>query len=192
MKKWQDDPFTKKARQENRLARSSFKLEEINKKENLLRGAQLILDLGASPGSWSEFCLKASPNAKIVAVDIKPLELTSQKIRFFLQDIETVDFENILEGKKADVVLSDMAPNTTGNIQLDSHRSFELATMAMNVALAHLGPTGSFVVKLFMGPDFEDFNRDLKLKFKKVKRLRPESTRKSSKEIFFIALEPKQ
>lgn len=185
-KNWNDDHYTKKARREDYEARSVYKLEEIDKRERILRGSKLILDLGASPGSWSQYCLKMCPHAEIYAVDLSPLEIEDPRLHFFQDDIEKVSWEAILNGAKADVVLSDMAPNTSGQHDRDVYRSLEVAEMALGVALAHLKKKGSFVVKVFMGIGFEEYHKKVKGHFETVRLLRPDSTRKQSREIFMI------
>lgn len=188
MRNWNDDPYTKKARKENFAARSAYKLEEIHKKYGVLKGAKTVLDLGASPGSWSQFCLKQNPNMKIIAVDIKPLEIEAPQIRFLHQDIETVEWKHILSGDPCDVVLSDMAPNTSGLAAKDCALSYDLATLALDTAKTTLKEGGNFVVKFFMGEDFEEFRDELRAHFGKVQQFRPKSTRKQSREIFFVGL----
>jgi len=186
MRKWQDDPFTRKARRENFEARSVYKLDEIDKREKVLTGANLILDLGAAPGSWTQYCLKQRPSAKVVAIDLSPVNVSDPRLHFIQSDIEAVDLSPFFQERKADVVLSDMAPKTSGIHDRDVALSFELAQMALNSAYKWLKPGGNFVVKLFMGGSFEEFNREVKKAFTSVKLLRPESTRKHSREIFFI------
>lgn len=185
---WNDDPFTKKARQENYEARSIYKLEEIDKRERIFQGVKTVIDLGASPGSWTQYCLKKMPkDGKIIAIDINPLHFENPRVTFLLESIETVDLTLILGTEKADLVLSDMAPKTSGIHTRDVALSFELASMALSAAEKHLKPGGTFVVKLFMGDSFEDYQKLLKSRFASLKALRPESTRKHSKEIFFTA-----
>lgn len=186
MKRWNDDPFTKKAHRENFEARSVYKLEEIDRRERILGNAHLIIDLGASPGSWTQYCLKKAPTAQIVAVDLNPLNFKDVRVQFLQEDINTIRWEEILEGKKADVVLSDMAPKTSGIHDQDVARSFDLASLALEVALRNLKGDGRFVVKIFMGDTFEEFGEKMAAAFKEVKRLRPETTRKHSREIYFI------
>lgn len=183
---WNDDPFTKKARAENFEARSVYKLEEIDRREKVLSGARIILDLGAAPGSWTQYCLKKAPQAKIIAVDLSPINVTAPNLTFFQKSIEEVNFAEVLGNQKADLVLSDMAPKTSGIHDRDVALSFELATLALDTAKAHLKKGGHFVAKLFMGESFEEYQRALKECFSAVKQLRPESTRKHSREIFFI------
>lgn len=185
MKKWNDDPYTKKAREENFAARSVYKLEEIDRKEKVLGNAQVVVDLGASPGSWSQYVLKVCPKAKVFAVDLSPLTFAHPRLNFLQADINTVDFPAWLGVDKADVVLSDMAPKTSGIASRDTALSFELASLALDVAKKHLKPGGNFVAKLFMGEDFETYRKLLRETFDKVSLLRPDSTRKHSKEIFF-------
>ncbi len=187
MRDWNDDPFTKKARREDYAARSVYKLEEIDRRERILKGASLILDLGAAPGSWTQYCLKALPHCKVLAVDLSPLEVTHPNLVFFQESIETVDLAGALGDRKVDLVLSDMAPRTSGQAARDVALSLDLAGMALASAEKHLKPGGTFVVKLFMGEGFEGYRQELKDRFQKVGLLRPESTRKQSREIFFIA-----
>ena len=187
MRRWNDDPFTKKARAENYEARSVYKLSEIDKRERIFSGVKTVLDLGAAPGSWTQYCLeKIPPGGKIIAIDLSPINIKDPKLLFFQASIEDFDFTAHLEGRKADLVLSDMAPKTSGIHDRDVALSFELATLALETARKFLKPGGNFVVKLFMGDSFEEFHRLLKTSFSSVRLLRPESTRKHSREIFLI------
>lgn len=185
-RRWNDDPFTKKARRENYEARSVYKLGEIDQREQVLRGVKTVIDLGAAPGSWTQYCLEKLPQGTIIAVDLSPLNVKDPRVTFFEQSIETVDFAAALGGAKADLVLSDMAPKTSGMHDRDVALSTELAELALGVAEKHLKTGGNFVVKLFMGDTFEDYHRTLKAKFAGVRLLRPESTRKHSREIFLV------
>jgi 23S rRNA (uridine2552-2'-O)-methyltransferase len=183
---WNDDPFTKKARRENYEARSIYKLSEIDKRERIFGGVKIVLDLGAAPGSWTQYCLEKLPHGKVVAVDLSPLRVEDPRLTFLHGPIEEVDVESALGGQKADLVLSDMAPKTSGIHDRDVFLSFELASFALDHARKYLKPGGTFIVKLFMGESFEEYHRMLKSTFTTVKLLRPESTRKHSREIFFI------
>jgi len=186
MRRWNEDPFTKKAQRENFEARSVYKLEEIDKREPILKGAKRIIDLGASPGSWAQYCLKKLPACEILAIDLSPLRVQDKRLTFVQADINEFNFTEALGGHQADVVLSDMAPKTSGVHDRDVALSTELAEMALNVAKEHLKVGGHFVVKLFMGHSFEDYNKALKKVFGQVRIIRPESTRKHSREIFLI------
>lgn len=186
MRRWHDDPHTKRAHRENYEARSVYKLEEIDRREKILEGARVVLDLGASPGSWTQYCLRRSPRLRVIAVDLSPLRVNDPRLTFLEQDIATVDWAGLLPEERADVVLSDMAPKTSGIRDRDIALSFELASLALDVARKTLTPSGKFVVKIFMGDTFDEFERAMKETFKEVRRLRPETTRKHSREIYFI------
>src|SRR5262245_19458143 len=135
MKKWHDDPFTKKARQENYEARSVYKLEEIDKRERVFQGVKTVIDLGASPGSWTQYCLKKVPSSgKIIAIDLQPLNFSDPRVTFVQESIETVDLTVHMGTEKADLVLSDMAPKTSGAHERDVALSFELASLALSCA----------------------------------------------------------
>jgi 23S rRNA (uridine2552-2'-O)-methyltransferase len=185
VRRWNDDPFTQKARRENYEARSVYKLEEIDQRERILRGASVILDLGASPGSWTQYCLKKAPKAKVIAVDLNPLNFSHPQVTFLQQSVEDLEIGPLVDGK-VDLVLSDMAPKTSGIHDRDVYLSFELASLALNQATHHLKKGGHFVAKLFMGESFEEFQKLLKIHFEQVKLIRPESTRKHSREIFCV------
>ncbi len=187
MGNWGDDPFTKKAKRENYEARSIYKLEEIDKREKLFSGVKSVVDLGASPGSWTQYCLKKlNAPAKIVSVDISPLGFSDPRVIFLQESIETVDLTPHIAGGKVDLVLSDMAPKTSGQHDRDVALSTELAELALVTAQKFLKPGGGFVVKLFMGDSFEAYHKTLKKHFETVRILRPESTRKHSREVFLI------
>ena len=186
MRGWNDDPFTKKARREDFEARSVYKLEEIDRREPILKGVKRIIDLGAAPGSWTQYCLRKISNCKILAIDLSPINVIDKRLTAIQADINEFDFKKAMDGELADLVISDMAPKTTGIPDLDVTQSFELASMALQVAREHLKPDGSFVVKLFMGGSFEEYHREVKKLFKNCRIIRPESTRKHSREIFFV------
>jgi len=188
MKKWHDDPFTKKARKENYEARSVYKLEEIDKRENVFGGVRRVLDLGAAPGSWTQYCLKKIPsNGLVISVDLAPLGFSDPRVVFIQKPIEELKLEEVAGAELFDLVLSDMAPKTTGVHDTDVARSFDLASLALETAKRFLKPGGSFVVKLFMGDSFEEYRKILRDTFDHIRILRPESTRKHSREVFFVA-----
>ena len=189
LRRWNDDPFTKKARDQHYKARSVFKLDEIEKRERIFTNVKTVIDLGASPGSWTQYCLEKlrGPGSRIIAVDLSPLKINDPRVLFIEGAIETVDLATALGGSQADLVLSDMAPQTSGIHERDTALSFELATLALDVARTFLRSGGVFVAKLFMGGEFESFQTALKKDFSTVRLLRPESTRKHSREIYFIA-----
>ena len=189
MRSWNDDPYTKKARKENYEARSVYKLEEIEKREKIFKGVKTVLDLGAAPGSWSQYCLQRVPKVggKVIAIDISPIHISDERLVFLQKSIETVDLTPHVPQGLVDLILSDMAPKTSGIHTSDVAQSFELATLAYQCCVKFLKPKGSFVSKLFMGDSFEDYHKLLKANFGQVRLLRPDSTRKHSREIFFVA-----
>lgn len=181
---WNDDPYTKKARKEGYEARSAFKLEEIDKREQITRGAKNILDLGAAPGSWTQYCLRHLSQAKIWAIDLQELNVEDPRLTFVQASIYDHDLKAWLGDQKMDLLLSDMAPKTTGMHDADVAASLELCAQALTVAKDFLKPGGNFVVKVFMGADFETYHKQVKAHFQSTRLLRPDSTRKHSREIF--------
>ncbi|ACV69033.1 RlmE family RNA methyltransferase [Desulfohalobium retbaense] len=191
MKKYRDHYF-KRAKQDNYPARSVYKLQELDKRFQFLAKGQRILDLGAAPGSWTLFAAKKTGAAgRVVAVDLQAIDIELPDHVTALQDDllhPSPRFAEVM-GSQApfDVVLSDMAPKTTGVKITDQARSLELAEMARDVALDTLKtPGGTFVVKIFEGPDVPQYVSDLRQYFKKVKTAKPKSSRAESKEIFVM------
>ncbi len=185
------DFFFHKAKKENYVARSVFKLQEIDQKFKLFRPAMKVLDLGAAPGSWSQYASeKVGPKGRVLGIDIQPIKLTMPNSIFVTADMRGLDVGKIMAANGIappfDVVLSDMAPKTTGIRITDQTRSFELCELALQTAERFLKPGGSFVAKLFHSEEFEIFRKMLQTRFKKVDFLRPKSTRTESKEIFCI------
>ena len=185
------DYFFKKAKKENFAARSVFKLQEIDQRYRILRPGQKILDLGAAPGSWSQLAAqKVGASGRILGIDIQPIKITLPNALFITADMRELDLAKTMAeagiSPPFDIVLSDMAPKTTGIRLQDQMRSLELCDLALLTAERFLRHNGTFVCKLFHSDEFEDFRMRLRARFKKVDVLRPESTRKASKEIFFI------
>jgi 23S rRNA (uridine2552-2'-O)-methyltransferase len=190
------DFYFKKAKSENYVARSVFKLQEINDRYKVIKKGDQVLDLGAAPGSWSQFASEqVGQNGKVIGIDLQPIRLTLPNAFFYCEDIKKFNLEKVIQENKMrttfDVILSDMAPKTSGVRITDQARSLELCELALEMALKHLKLGGHFICKLFHGEDFEEFRDRLKLNFNKVEVMRPKSTRKESKEIYFIALQTK-
>lgn len=184
---WDNDKLSKRAKAENYLARSVYKLQEIDRKEKILRSAKIILDLGAAPGSWSQYTLQALPkDGRLVAVDPQRLEISDPRLTFIQNTIENVDWNQVFSQGKADLILSDMAPKTTGVHETDVARSLDLAETALHVATQCLKSGGAFVVKVFMGSGYEEYRKSLATEFETVKVLRPEATKKHSREVYLI------
>jgi 23S rRNA (uridine2552-2'-O)-methyltransferase len=188
----QKDYFFKKAKAENYAARSIFKLQEIDDRFKILHSRQKVLDLGAAPGSWSQYASeKIGPQGRLMGIDLQAIKITLPNAVFIHADMRQLDLEEIMTAHQIsppfDVVLSDMAPKTTGIRITDQSRSVELCELALATAERFLKPKGTFVCKLFHSEEFENFRKLLRERFARVEVLRPKSTRKESKEIFFIA-----
>jgi 23S rRNA (uridine2552-2'-O)-methyltransferase len=175
------DFYFKKAKQEGYLARSVYKLLEINKKYNLIEKNSTVLDLGCAPGSWIQACLKLKVK-EVIGVDLKETKISNPNFIFLKEDITKFKID-----QKFNVILSDLAPSTSGNKDLDSSKSFELGKCALNIVKKNLKENGNFVVKIFQGEEFEDLLKNIKTHFKFCKSYKPKSTRKESKEIYIIA-----
>jgi 23S rRNA (uridine2552-2'-O)-methyltransferase len=187
------DHYFKKAKEQNFVARSVFKLEEIDQKLKIIKTNQKILDLGASPGSWSQYCSKKiGPQGRILGVDLTSIPLKLPNATFIQADLRDINLEEIFEQNgfngPFDVVLSDMAPKTTGIRVTDQTRSFELCEIALNVAKQFLKKDGHFVCKLFHSDEFANLRDLMKKEFNRVEIVKPDSTRKISKEIFLIGI----
>jgi len=192
VKKYQDHYF-KKAKQEKYPARSVYKLQEIDKRFHLLKKGIKVLDLGACPGSWTLFSSeKVGAQGQVVAIDLNPIQIKLPNYVITLEGDVFAPSEQIVQilnqHAPFHLVLSDMAPKTTGIKFADQSRSYELAQEALQIAQKYLIAKGNFVVKIFNGPDVPDFLTQVKQTFKQVKQFKPKSSRQESKEIFVIGL----
>ena len=184
------DRFTVAAKQQGYPARSVFKLEEIDRRLNLLKGGMHVLDLGATPGSWMLYAAqKIGRGGKLLAVDLNPIEIpVPDNAQFVLGDALALDNDALATFAPYDIVLSDMAPRTTGNRLGDQTRSFELFMRALAVAEKLAKPGGAFVGKIFMGEDYALAQKAVKRVFGEERALRPEGTRTNSYELFLVGL----
>lgn len=188
----QPDYYAKRARQEKFPARSVYKLQEIQKKYRLLRKGQTVLDLGCAPGAWLKYAADLTgERGRVVGIDLKPVtEKLPENVRVLTEDVmdlaEAPDKCSELIGGGVDVVLSDMAPSTTGKKDVDAARSYNLSRAALLIGEALLTPGGAFVCKIFQGGDFEEFIACVKSSFDACKIYKPRSTRKESKETYVI------
>lgn len=187
-----NDHYARKAKQEDYKARSVYKLEEIDQKYRLLHPGQQVLDLGCSPGSWSQYASKKiGPKGRLLGIDITPMTIQLPNATFVEGDINEVEWDIYFKQAEmqppVDLVISDMAPKTTGSRITDQARSAQLCEMALYTATRFLHRGGSFVAKFFDGPDFNNYRGHLQRLFGTVGISRPKATRSSSKEIFFIA-----
>lgn len=192
MKKYRDQYFLQ-AKKDNYPARSIYKLREIDAQLKLFKQGMRVLDLGAAPGSWSLGAAECvGVHGKVLGIDIQDTNTSfPPNVKFLQGDVFNLSPE-ILEAvtnlAPFDVIMSDMAPKTIGNKFTDQMRSLDLCREAVGMAQHHLALGGSFVVKIFMGPDYEIFVKELRALFDKVKTVKPKSSRSESKEIFLVGL----
>jgi 23S rRNA (uridine2552-2'-O)-methyltransferase len=182
------DQFFKKAKVLGYRSRAAFKLLELNKKFNFIKSNSNLLDIGATPGGWSQVASKMVTSGKILAVDILPMEKI-KNVNFingdFLEETTQQQIKNIFQ-KKIDVIISDMAENTTGNKSIDSIRTNNLCAEVIKFSINHLDINGVLVCKLFMGDDFILVKDLAKKNFKTVVFFKPESSRSESKETYIF------
>ena len=186
--KQQNDIYVKKSRLEGYRSRAVYKLQDIDKKFKIFRNGISIIDLGAAPGSWSQFVKKKVVNSKVMSIDLKKIEKIEGTIQI-KGDFTDYKLKNQIREyfpKKVDVILSDMAVNTTGNKNLDSIVTGELCIEAMNFALEILKKDGKFVSKIFMGTNFNDIVSLAKKNFEETNVFKPPASKKESKESFII------
>jgi 23S rRNA (uridine2552-2'-O)-methyltransferase len=192
MKQYQDKYF-KRAKKENYAARSVYKLKEMDKRFGLFKKGQTVLDLGAAPGSWTQFAGECvGPEGHVLGVDIQTTKHTFPDNITFLQADVFSDSPELLEAMAPhapfDLVISDMAPKTTGIKFADQANSLELCERAFEVAAKRLKKGGHFAVKIFEGGETKEYADSLRPYFGKVKYFKPYSSRSESKEIFIVAL----
>jgi 23S rRNA (uridine2552-2'-O)-methyltransferase len=185
------DRFVKRARAEGMRSRASYKLGEIAGRDRLLAPGMLVVDLGAAPGGWSQVAARqVAPGGEVIALDL--IEMPGLAGVTFVhgdfRDDETLAaLERALAGRKADLVLSDMAPNLSGIAATDQARMVALAELACQFALKHLKPRGNFLVKSFHGAGFDDFVKDVRRLFRTVAVRKPDASRSRSREVYVVA-----
>jgi 23S rRNA (uridine2552-2'-O)-methyltransferase len=187
------DHYSERARKERYPARSVYKLKEAQKKYGLIRKGDRVLDLGCSPGSWLLYAAELAGNrGEVLGIDQNAVTISMPaRVKTLTADILTIDgpwIENAALGNHFNVVLSDMAPATTGNKAVDSARSYRLCEAALNIAQMVLVPGGSFFCKIFQGDEFKRFSDSVRSRFKGHKIFKPQSSRKESKEIFIVGM----
>lgn len=186
-----NDPFVQLAQKEGYRSRAAYKLMEIDAKDHLLKPGMVVVDLGATPGGWSQVAARqVGRSGKVIALDLLPLDPMSG-VDFILGDFrdEVVlkQLEILLQGKLVGLVISDMAPNICGVVSADQARAIHLAELAMEFALEHLKPDGSFLVKVFQGVGFEAFYKLMRSRFAKVVTRKPKASRDRSSELYLLA-----
>jgi 23S rRNA (uridine2552-2'-O)-methyltransferase len=187
-KRARKDRFHRQARQKGYRARAVFKLQDIDQKFALLSRGARVLDLGCAPGSWLQYCRTRVGTGALVGIDRAPLAEPIAGARLLVGDVFTVTTEELVGDLDGfDVVLSDMAPDTSGVRHLDQARSETLFERALDIAEATLAPGGHFVGKLFQGPDFQTLIQRCRRQFTAVKLVKPEASRTRSIEQYVVA-----
>ncbi len=186
-----DDTYVKQSQEKGYRSRASFKLLEIQEKDQLIRPGMTVVDLGAAPGGWSQVASElVGAKGKVIASDILPMDNLAG-VEFVLGDFtEQEVFDellNRLDGEAADLVISDMAPNMSGVKDIDQPRGMYLAELALEMARSVLKPGGCLLVKLFQGTGFEAYRRDLQESFDLVKSRKPKASRARSSEIYLLS-----
>ena len=182
------DIYIKKSKLEGYRSRAVYKLQEINDKFKIIKNNISVVDLGAAPGSWSQYLLRNFNNLKAISIDLKDIEPITNLFHIigdFTEEQQQMKIEDYF-GKKIDLIISDMAVNTTGNKSVDSLVTGELCIEAMNFSIKLLDQKGSFISKLFMGSSFNEIVALGKKSFKDIDIYKPPSSRKDSKESFII------
>ena len=186
-----DDEYVKQAKIKGYRSRATFKLIEIQEKDKIIKPNMNVVDLGAAPGGWSQYVRKIlGKNHKIIALDILDIE-PLQGVDFiqgdFTEDAVLDDLNQMLEGEKINVVLSDMAPNLSGNKITDQARSLYLAELALDTAVNVLTKGGVFLVKVFQGAGFEAYHQQVRQSFSSVVIRKPKASRPRSNEVYILA-----
>ena len=182
------DIYVRQSKVDGYRARSAYKLIEIDSKFKVFKGGLLVLDIGAAPGSWSQYASKVVKNGKIISLDLKEMEKIENTIQI-KGDFTDLNIQKKIEtmlDKKLDVIMSDMAINTTGIKNIDSIQTGELCREAMIFSKNVISKNGFFISKIFMGGSFNEIVALSKKIFKEVKVFKPQSSRKDSKESFII------
>ena len=195
-----NDPYVKLAQREGYRARAAYKLKEIDEALRLIRPGQTVVELGSAPGAWSQYLRrKLAPegaasgalNGRIIALDILPMEAV-EDVHFLQGDFREGavlhQLEAVLQGSKADVVVSDMAPNLSGVESADAARIAHLIELAVDFAHKHMKPEGALVVKLFHGSGYSQLVKLFKENFEVVKPIKPKASRDKSSETFLVGM----
>jgi len=188
------DHYFHKAKRDGYVARSAYKLEEIDKKHRILRNGNLVLDLGCSPGSWLQYASrKVGEKGQVLGVDLQTVKLSlPQNVKVIQADIFEMTVNDLeMNGGMVDVILSDMAPKTTGIRDTDAQRSYALNQQVLELSGDLLRPQGTLLVKAFQGAPLEQLRREFSSIFAQVKLCKPKSSRSESVEIFLLGLNKK-
>jgi 23S rRNA (uridine2552-2'-O)-methyltransferase len=190
MREHVNDPFVQRAQKEGYRSRAAYKLLEVDERDRLLRPGTVVVDLGATPGGWSQ--VAAAKGCKVIALDLLPLQPLAG-VEFiqgdFREEEVLAQLEERLDGRQVGLVISDMAPNISGIGMSDQARAMHLAELAMEFAVRHLKPGGAFLVKVFQGAGFEAYIRLMRGHFAKVVTRKPKASRGRSSELYLLGLE---
>ncbi|MGB3609104.1 MAG: 23S rRNA (uridine(2552)-2'-O)-methyltransferase RlmE [Cellvibrio sp.] len=186
-----NDPYVKKAQVDGYRARAAYKLLELNEKDKLIRPGMLVVDLGSAPGSWSQIAGRlVGVKGRVIASDILPMDAL-EHVDFIQGDFtEDEVFDQIMEklgGARADLVISDMAPNISGVDVADQAASMYLVELALDMARQVLKPKANFVAKVFHGEGYDDYVKDVRTSFEKVVIRKPDASRPRSREVYVVA-----
>jgi 23S rRNA (uridine2552-2'-O)-methyltransferase len=188
-----NDPFVQQAQKDGYRSRAAYKLLEIDERDHLIKPGMVVVDLGATPGGWSQVAAnKVGDKGKVIALDLLPL-IPLPRVEFiqgdFREDSVLAQLEEKLEGKQIGIVISDMAPNISGIDLSDQARSIHLAELALEFAVQHLKPGGAFLVKVFHGVGYEDYVKTMRKHFAKVASRKPKASRDRSSEVYMLGLD---
>lgn len=185
------DHYVKEAQRQGLRSRAVFKLTEVQRKDRLLRPGQTVVDLGAAPGGWSQYVAELQDGQGLVIacdiLDMDPIAGVEFLQGDFREEVVLEALLNRIGGNNVDVVLSDMAPNFSGNDAVDQPRSMYLVELALDFCHQALRPGGSFVVKVFQGEGFDPFLQEMRRTFTRVKVRKPDSSRSRSREVYLVA-----
>ena len=186
-----DDSYVQRAWAEGRRSRASFKLEEVQVRDRLINKGDVVVDLGAAPGGWTELAARwVGMSGRVFALDLLPMDPVAHTqiiIGDFTEEIVLEKLMQSLGDRRVDVVLSDMAPNMSGNRSIDQPRAMYLCELALDFARQTLNPGGSFFVKTFQGEGFDTFFRGLRADFSDLKTRKPNASRSRSRETYLLA-----
>ncbi|MHB0990703.1 MAG: RlmE family RNA methyltransferase [Burkholderiales bacterium] len=187
MREHLNDPYVKQAKTQGYRSRAAFKLEEINQRDNLIRPGTLLVDLGATPGGWSQYAIRHG--ARVIALDILEME-SIPGVTFiqgdFTEPATLFELETALNNRPVDLVISDMAPNMSGVASSDQARSVYLCELALEFAGKYLKPEGAFLVKTFQGEGFQTFLGAMRANFEQVLTRKPKASRDRSSEVYLL------